>query len=885
MIFQKLLTNVEIMLIATIALCTAINTENDTAVHYHLSDYIIPLHYDANLRFDYKINDIIGKCNITIDINRQIENITLYPVTFAIMKIVLYDNLLSQKVHIPKYSFNELNMFIIDFTKTPKLQKFLPPGRYTLMIAYMRHLNNNKEYFIQSLFSDKTLDNMLNVKGFDIMIARQLFPCWDEIALNSTFKISIMHHKNYTALLNMPIQTTENDKRDMMWTHFEKSPTMFIQHIKVVITTFVNISTSVANVTFWSRRNVTNRLKLVKCIAQQVLYFLKRENTIDKLPKIDYVAFWDTQHNNSVTWGLILQREADIIHDGNSDSVGHKLKVARLITNQIVSLWYNDVLLWSKRGFITFLATYILHQIFWNCDTINLFIVETQRESFLFDTPSDANKKNSLSYLVNHVKSSNIWRMLYHLVTADVFWTGIRTYLNSKQYNQTNDLWSIMQNVLHMYPDNSSVIIKKLISNWKMEKYYYPVLYVTRNFTNMTVCSHLSSDFIDKNTKHLSTFVTYTTKSIMNFQNIYHNNFFWLSPQKSVTLSENLKENDWIIVNLQQTGYYRVNYDTENWLKLAQYMNSTKYIDIHVLNRAQIIDDAFHFFIHKQLDYNTFWKISAFLSRETNYTVWYPMLKAFEYMTLIVAIKDANDVKEMMKEILSGVLYEIGYVAQQFESDLTECLRQEAVKWACIIGNKKCRDVANMQMIRDLYSKSDTFVTQSEWKGWMYCNGLVSANSTIWYAVWKKWTATPNDITILEYLTCSENSEIISNYLLLNLIDSLLLQHSNTRAYIFLFTVARHASNDVVCNFILQNLKKNTFMLTSNTKSDKIAILIVMITHQQAVKLLAEIHMYTLIELREERLGDAVYSKIKKRRLECARKVTKYGLIGLSGFK
>ncbi|XP_067216462.1 thyrotropin-releasing hormone-degrading ectoenzyme-like [Linepithema humile] len=886
MIFRKLLTNGEVMLIVTIALCTAIDPENDTAVHYHLSDLtpvITPLHYDAKIRFSYKTNDIIGECNITIYIDRQTENISMHPVTFAIFKIDLYKDLQNEKIYIPNYSFiYERSMLMIDFTNTPKLPKFLSPGRYTLIMVYMRHINNDKKYISAFSYSNKTPDNILNATGVDVMTAQQLFPCWDEIAFNATYKISIKHHKNYTALSNMLVQTTENDdKRDMMWTHFEKSPSIFIRHIKVVITSFTslsNIHTSVANITFWGKKNVINRLKLAKCIAPQVLQFLKSENTVDKLPKIDYVAFWDSQHNTTETWGLILHREADVIYDGKSDSVGHKLKVARLITNQIVSFWYNDVLLWSKRGFITFLTTYILRQIFSDYDIMNLFIVVTQRESFLFDISSNKNTKSSLIYLADHIKSSNIWRMLYHSITPNMFWTGIRTYVNNKQYNQTNDLWNMMQTII---PNNSTTfIVNRLISVWIAEK--YPVLYVAQNYlSNNTIFRLFTLDF-DEDTEHLSAFVTYTTKSEINFHDIFANKSFWLSPQKPKVLV--FDKNDWIIVNLQQTGYYRVNYDTENWLNLAQYMNSVKYVDIHVLNRAQIIDDAFYFLTRKQLNYVTFWEISAFLSREMNYVAWYPMFKAFEYMSVIVSIKNTDPLKEKMDKILSGVLYQIGYVSKPYENKLIKCLREEAVKWACIIGNKKCREVANEQMTRDLYSESGISVTQSEWKGWMYCNGLLSANKSIWHAVRKKWTATPNDIKFLEYLTCSENPVVIFNYLMLNSINEFLLQHNNTRAYIFLLTVARHARKDIVCDFILQNLDDNTLMFISNTQAEIIAMFIVIITHQHAIEQLNKIPAFVKTKLKEKRLVDAVERKIKKRIDEYGKQVKNYGLFGLSRF-
>lgn len=55
-----------------------------------------------------------------------------------------------------------------------------------------------------------------------------------------------------------------------------------------------------------------------------------------------------------------------------------------------------------------------------------------------------------------------------------------------------------------------------------------------------------------------------------------------------------------------------------------------------------------------------------------------------------------------METLLSGILQKLGYIEKQYESDLTQCLREEVVKWACIIGNKECRTMANTQMGIDL---------------------------------------------------------------------------------------------------------------------------------------------------------------------------------------
>lgn len=79
------------------------------------------------------------------------------------------------------------------------------------------------------------------------------------------------------------------------------------------------------------------------------------------------------------------------------------------------------------------------------------------------------------------------------------------------------------------------------------------------------------------------------------------------------------------------TGYYRVNYDDSNWRKIANYLNSDNYTKIHVLNRAQIIDDAYHLMIAHQLDINIFLDLASYLSRETDFVALYPMFNILDF--------------------------------------------------------------------------------------------------------------------------------------------------------------------------------------------------------------------------------------------------------------
>lgn len=48
-----------------------------------------------------------------------------------------------------------------------------------------------------------------SMSQFEPNYARMAFPCFDEAALKARFSINLGHHKNYTALSNMPRARTE----------------------------------------------------------------------------------------------------------------------------------------------------------------------------------------------------------------------------------------------------------------------------------------------------------------------------------------------------------------------------------------------------------------------------------------------------------------------------------------------------------------------------------------------------------------------------------------------------------------------------------------------------------------------------------------------------
>lgn len=106
----------------------------------------------------------------------------------------------------------------------------------------------------------------------------------------------------------------------------------------------------------------------------------------------------------------------------------------------------------------------------------------------------------------------------------------------------------------------------------------------------------------------------------------------WMS-DTDVTLSiSGLPSSDsWVIFNVQQGSYYRVNYDESNWqLIIDQLM--TDFLVVHSSNRAQILDDSLDLARAGQLSYEISLSATSYLGNETDYVPWTAALDNLGYL-------------------------------------------------------------------------------------------------------------------------------------------------------------------------------------------------------------------------------------------------------------
>ena len=115
-----------------------------------------------------------------------------------------------------------------------------------------------------------------------------------------------------------------------------------------------------------------------------------------------------------------------------------------------------------------------------------------------------------------------------------------------------------------------------------------------------------------------------------------------MGTEDGIELELPASSDQWIIFNVDQVGYYRVNYDETNWLLLAKQLQED-HSAIAVLNRAQILDDCMNIARAGSLSYKVALELTRYLRNEREYAPWKSALEAFNYLDRMLYSTPAKD--------------------------------------------------------------------------------------------------------------------------------------------------------------------------------------------------------------------------------------------------
>uniref|UniRef100_A0A671SFZ8 Aminopeptidase n=1 Tax=Sinocyclocheilus anshuiensis TaxID=1608454 RepID=A0A671SFZ8_9TELE len=503
---------------------------------------------------------------------------------------------------------------------------------YWLYTEFRGELSDNLGGFYRSEYTENDVKKVVATTQMQPTAARNAFPCFDEPSMKAVFHLTLLHPPGTVAL--------SNDNQEVLQTRFEPTEKMSTYLLAFVVSEFTNIR-SPPEIRIWGRREAIESCQgdYALNVTFPILKYLENYyNTTYPLSKSDQIALPDFAAGAMENWGLVTYRELSLFYDPKVSSNEDKEWVVTVITHELAHMWFGNLVtmrwwndLWLNEGFASYVSYLAADYVEPTWNIKDLMVQQQVQRAFGVDALVSSHPLSSredevitpdqidqLFDTITYSKGAAILRMLSEFLTESIFANGLHNYLHEYAYSNTvyTDLWKKLQEVTS---------INQIMNGWILQMGFPVVTIDTRtgSITQQHFLIHPEA-VVD----NYEWFVPITwMKSGSNMGQ------HWLLT-KTASYEPMKTDTDWLLANLNVTGYYRVNYDPQNWERLLTQLNSDHSV-IPVLNRGQIIDDAFNLVRAEIINITLALRTTKYLYEEKEYIPWESAIRNLEYFFLM----------------------------------------------------------------------------------------------------------------------------------------------------------------------------------------------------------------------------------------------------------
>lgn len=715
-------------------------------------------------------------------------------------------------------------------------------GVYELFSEFEGELADDLAGFYRSEYMEGNVKKVLATTQMQAPDARKSFPCFDEPAMKATFNITLIHWSNLTALSNMlPKGPSVPLKEEATWsvTEFHTTPKMSTYLLAYIVSEFTYVERIAPNniqIRIWARPGAINESHgdyALNVTGPILSFFARHYDTPYPLNKSDQIALPDFNAGAMENWGLVTYRESALLFDPLSSSSGNKERVVTVIAHELAHQWFGNLVtlewwndLWLNEGFASYVeylgADYAEPS--WNLkdlmvlnDVYRVMAVDALASSHPLSSPaSEVNTPAQISEVfdaISYSKGASVLRMLSSFLTEDLFKKGVASYLHKFAYKNTVylDLWDHLQEAV----DNQSAIqlpfpVRKIMDRWILQM-GFPVITVDTKTGDISQ-QHFLLDSESTVTRP-SEFNYLWIVPISSLRNGAQQSGHWLQGEAR-DQSELFKTtaDEWVLLNLNVTGYFQVNYDENNWRKIQTQLQTNLSV-IPVINRAQVIHDAFDLASAQIVSVTLALNNTLFLIKETEYMPWQAALSSLSYFKLMFDRSEVyGPMKEYLKKQVTPLFFHFQNITKNWTQHPENLMDQyneiNAISTACSNGVPECKELVSALFAQWMKDPSNNPINPNL-RSTIYCNAIAQGGEEEWDFAWKQFrnaTLVNEADKLRSALACTNQLWILNRYLSYTLNPDLIRKQDATS------TISSIASNvigqSLVWDFVQSNWKK-----------------------------------------------------------------------------
>ncbi|XP_037111087.1 alanyl (membrane) aminopeptidase b [Syngnathus acus] len=697
--------------------------------------------------------------------------------------------------------------------------KLMKDQRYILYTNFTGELADDLGGFYRSEYKENGVTKVVATTQMQPTDARKAFPCFDEPAMKAVFDITLIHDKGTVALSNGEPKETSNiviGEKTLQKTVFEPTLKMSTYLLAFIVSDFGNISNIIDDVTIriFARKSAIDAGQGAYALNKTgpILKFFERYyNSTYPLPKSDQIALPDFNAGAMENWGLITYRETALLYDEDFSSNGNKERIASIISHELAHMWFGNLVtlkwwndLWLNEGFASYVEYLGAHEAESEWNVKDLIVLSDMHRVFAIDAlasshplsskEEDIQKPAQISELfdaISYSKGASVLRMLSDFLSEDVFTKGLRTYLAEFAFGNAvyTDLWDHLQKAVDSAgPGDLPQSVHNIMNTWVLQM-GFPV--VTINATNGVITQ--KHFLLDPDSE-------VTAPSPYNYQWIVPIRWIktgvtqdqlWLTTGTDTKASMKLSDSEWLLANLNVTGYYRVNYDQDNWNKLLNVLKTT-HETIPVINRAQLVDDAFNLARAKIIPTVLALETTKYLDKEREYMPWESALNNLDFFYLMF---DRSEVYGPMQDYLKKQVIQLfNYFKTMTENwtkvpkgHMDQYNQVNAISLACRTGHQECQDLTKAWFKQWMDGEKNPI--HPNLRSTVYCNAIAAGGAKEWDFAWSEFqsaTIASEAEKLRAALACTKQPWLLNRYLESTLNSTLIRKQDATSTIVYI---------------------------------------------------------------------------------------------------
>jgi puromycin-sensitive aminopeptidase len=650
---------------------------------YRLPRTVVPSHYDVTLEPDLDAGCFDGRVAIAVDVADAVDEVVLNATELTIAEAWLEN---------PEGIRRNATVTLDDVTEraTLALEEPAAAGAWTVHLVFAGILNDKLHGFYRSTFVDDHGDErVIATTQFESTDARRAFPCWDEPDFKASFGVTLVVPDDLAAISNAAEIGREPVGDGRTAVRFADTMVMSTYLVAFIVGPLEITEPIDANGTPIRVVHPPGKAHLTAFALEVGAFALSFFEDYYGIPypgdKLDLVAVPDFAFGAMENLGCVTFREVLLLVDPDAVTQPELQRIVDVIAHELAHMWFGDLVtmkwwngIWLNEAFATFMEMLVTDAfrpewqrwVDFGLSRTAAFDVDslasTRPIEFEVISPADC---EGMFDVLTYEKGAAVVRMLEQWLGADNFREGIRRYLATHQYanTETTDLWDAIESA------NPDKPVRKLMDSWIFQG-GYPLVVAERTPGGVRLHQERFTYEGGGETAPAAWVVPVVVASGGHAED-------GGAAVSALRLDKELLEGgpldlelpgaEWVQANANGSGFYRVDYDAE----LLAALTSRALDVLAPVERYGLVDDAWSSVLAGRTTSTEFCDLARAFAGERDLAVWQRLIGALDALDRLLDGAPRTAFQAFVRDLARPAYTDLGDTGTPGEPDRVRELR------------------------------------------------------------------------------------------------------------------------------------------------------------------------------------------------------------------